>query len=257
MNLPKIGPPQQIQDINNRIEQTRSEGTNEKISSVSLEDHDEAIISFFNDVIKPQVEQNGSVISVETKLANMELWKQLQQDGYHLDENGKILLPCIIIKRNNIERNSEMGHKIDGSKVNIWRYYTQTYSSKNPYLNNIKDPDNKPEEKIFAVAQPDYITINYEGIIQSNYLEHNNKLIEYILYWSNTYWGIPGKYKFLTKINSFEENNEFDVGRERIIITTFNLEVKGYLLPNIPDRNITGVMNTYTPIKSTVSTVIK
>ena len=39
----------------------------------------------------------------------------IQADGYYRDTNGKLVIPLIMYKRNGIEKNRNLGNKIDGN----------------------------------------------------------------------------------------------------------------------------------------------
>ena len=75
-----------------------------KVISVGLEDLDYAVMYYFNKVIKPTVVQDGNRMAVETTYASPERWKSIQADGFHRDGNGKIIVPIIVFKRDNIEK---------------------------------------------------------------------------------------------------------------------------------------------------------
>ena len=73
--------------------------------SVGLEDMDQAIQYYFDNVIRPTVIQNGSRIAVPVIYGDAEKWKAVQNDGFYRDPNGKIMAPLIMFKRNTIEKN--------------------------------------------------------------------------------------------------------------------------------------------------------
>ena len=66
---------------------------------VGLEDHDEAIAYYFENVIKPHVLINGERTKVPVLYGSAERWKTVQQDGYYRDKEGKIQTPLIYFKR--------------------------------------------------------------------------------------------------------------------------------------------------------------
>ena len=55
------------------------------------------------------------------------------------------------------------------------------------------------------------------------------EVLERISWSKNSYWGEPDKFKFKAGISTFTDASEFE--GERIIKTTFDLSMKGYLLP--------------------------
>ncbi len=50
--------------------------------SVGLQDIDEAVFFYFNNIIKPVVVQNGNQIIVPVSYASAERWVSVQRDGY-------------------------------------------------------------------------------------------------------------------------------------------------------------------------------
>jgi len=66
---------------NYRAEQISVKGDSTKDYTVGIGDIDEAITYYFNNVIKPQVYQNGTQIAVPIIYGNPERWKAVQKDG--------------------------------------------------------------------------------------------------------------------------------------------------------------------------------
>ena len=58
-----------------------------------------------------------------------------------------------------------------------------------------------------------------------------NPITESFVYHSNTYWGQGMGYKFLASTDTFTDASEMTVDGERLIKTEFEINVKGYLLP--------------------------
>ena len=83
--------------------------------SVGLGDIDEAIMYYFNSVIKPNVVQNGQQINVPVLYGSSERWKSVQADGFYRDHHGKLMVPLIMFKRESIEKNRSLGNKLDGN----------------------------------------------------------------------------------------------------------------------------------------------
>jgi hypothetical protein len=60
-----------------------------------------------------------------------------------------------------------------------------------------------------------------------------NKIVEAFQYVTDRYWGTVDGYKFRTRIDSFDNQQEVGEGSERIIRTTFTMAVNAYLLPEM------------------------
>ena len=94
----------------NRGNITRRDDDNTKDIYIGLQDHDEAIKYYFDNVIKPAVVMNGDRMSVPLIYGSPERWKSVQQDGYYRDKEGKIQAPIIMFKRNTIEKRRDLGN---------------------------------------------------------------------------------------------------------------------------------------------------
>ena len=71
--------------------------------SIGLQDHDEAIMYYFNKVIKPSVIINNNRTNVPVIYGSPERWKSVQKDGFYRDKEGKIQTPLIMFKRDSVE----------------------------------------------------------------------------------------------------------------------------------------------------------
>ena len=71
---------------------------------VGLQDHDEAVMYYFHNVIKPSTIVDGTRINVPIIYGAPERWKSVQKDGYFRDKEGKIQVPLIMFKRDGIEK---------------------------------------------------------------------------------------------------------------------------------------------------------
>jgi hypothetical protein len=155
----------------------------------------------------------------------------IQKDGYLREKDGKIQKPLIVIKRSSITKNKKLGNKLDGNNVSLYQYFEKKYSLRNKYdrfslVNNII-----PQKEIYATIVPDYVTINYSGIIFTNYVEQVNKIIEVINYASDSYWGDERRFRFNTTIDSFSDSVELSSTDDRVVKSTFNLTLNGYIIP--------------------------
>ena len=90
----------------NRSEEMSFKGDKTKQYSVGIQDLDEAVFYYFQNVIKPFVIQNGTRREVPVIYGAPERWKSFQRDGYYRDKKGAIMLPIIVIKRDTITKYS-------------------------------------------------------------------------------------------------------------------------------------------------------
>jgi len=101
--------------------------------SIGLQDIDNAIMYYFNNFIKPTVIQDGNRIAVRTIYSSPERWKSVQADGFLRDSNNQIIIPIIMFKRENIEKNRTLGNKIDGNTAALYQVVGESYNHRNAY----------------------------------------------------------------------------------------------------------------------------
>lgn len=232
------GDPNQPRDLN-RGSKTSLKDDSSKPFSVGIKDIDESIMYYFQNVIKPFVVQNGQRIEVPVIYGSPERWKSVQRDGYYRDQKGAIMAPLIMFKRNSLTPIKGLYNKLDANHpVNV--AYSQTsYNKQNAYdkfniLNN-----RVPVKEFHTIVVPDYITVSYSCIVYSYYVESLNKIIESINYAAGSYWGNPERFKFKADINSFTTITELNVGQERTVRATFDINLNGYMIPDIPQKDLT------------------
>jgi len=204
--------------------------------SVGLEDIDGAILYYFQEVIKPYVINEGTVQSIPIIFADAERWKSAQKDGIYRDKEGKIMLPILTVKRDSLERNRSLTHKLDGNAANIYQVYEKKYTNKNQYDNFSILTNRVPVKEFYNVVVPDYYTLTYTCNIYVSFYEDLNKIIESIGYRADSYWGMPGKFLFKARIDTFPITNEISEGADRRFVSTFSLIMNGYLTPNNIDK---------------------
>lgn len=198
---------------------------------VGLLDVDASIMYYFNDVIKPTVMEQGEEVKVPLMYANPERWATIRKQGFLRDSKRQLITPVIVFKRTSMSKRSEIAvDKLDANDPKLFYSFEKKYSSQNRYNRFSTDQGLLPQRELYNVAMPDYVTLNYECIIFTAYIEQMNKIIEKVNWADGSYWGEPGKLKFQSNIESFEDSTEMSEG-ERFIKTTFSLQLYGYLVP--------------------------
>jgi hypothetical protein len=226
---------------NNRALQSSFNGDTTKQFSVGIQDIDEAILFYFENVIKPFVIQNGERLPVPVIYGSPEKWKSMQKDGYYRDNKGAPMYPLIVFKRNNIEKNRTIANKLDANNPNNFGVFTKKYSPSDAYSNFNVLNNRTPEKTYYAAIMPDYVTITYTCIVFTYYIDQLNQLIEAINYASDAYWGDPQRYKFQARIDSFNTVSELSDNAERAVKSTFDIKLNGYLIPNIIQKDLNSV----------------
>ncbi len=228
-------------DMEKRGNQVSFKGDTTKPFSLGFTDIDEAIGYYINEVIKPTVTQQGIVQKVPFVFGDAERWKQFQHDGYYRDKNSKIMLPIIVCKRNNIEKNRSLSNKLDANFPHNVNFFSKKYSAKNTYDNFSALNNRTPKEQYYAVVVPDYVTITYDFIISTYYISQLNKLIEAINYASDSYWGNPERFKFRARVDNFNTPVEIPDGEERSVKAEFSLKIYGYVIPDTTQKQLSSL----------------
>ena len=225
----------------NRALQTSFRDDTTKPFSISIKDIDEAVFYYFENVIQPSVYQNGERLPVPIVYGSQEKWKSFQKDGYYRDQNGKIMAPLIMFKRESITKNRSIGNKLDANNPHNYSVSQKKYDSRNSY-DNFKVLTNRiPEKQFYATVIPDYVTIDYTCIVFTYYVEQLNKIVEAIGYASDAYWGDPERFKFKALIDSFGFQTELTQDDERVVRSTFNIKLNGYIVPDILQKDINSI----------------
>jgi hypothetical protein len=202
---------------------------------------------YFKNIIKPTVVQDGNRIDVQIMYGSPERWQSVQADGYYRDTNGKAIFPLIMYKRSGIEKNRNLGNKIDGNLASLFQTFETRYNQRNQYdkfsiLNN-----RIPSKQYYVSVVPDYVTITYECVILTNFVEQNNKLIEAIEYASDSYWGDANRWQFRTSLDNFGITNTVNTGEDRVSSTTVSLKVNGYLIADSINQHLSDTNIHFSP----------
>jgi hypothetical protein len=218
-------------DLNKANDVSRKDDDLKELN-IGLGNLDYAIQYYFENVIKPQVVDGGTTIQVPVFYASPERWKNVQQDGYFRDKNGKIQVPLIAYKRTAVVKNRTLSSKVDGNFPAI--YYTQqkVYTPENRYDQFSKLTNAKPINTYINTVMCDYVDLTYEFTIWTDYIEQMNKIVESILYSEGSYWGEKDRFKFRVKIDDFQNTSDLPADEERIIRTTFTATMYGYIVPD-------------------------
>ena len=225
----------------NRSEQMSFRGDENKPFSIGLKDIDESIMYYFDNVIRPSVIQNGERIPVPIMYGSPERWKSIQKDAYLRDKKGAIMMPILVFKRDNLEKNRAIANKLDANQPNLYTSWQKPYNDKNFYSNfNILN-NRVPTKQFIANVVPDYVNLTYSCIIQTYYVEQLNKIIEAINYASDSYWGDPERFKFRARIDNFATITELQQSQERLVKGTFTLKMYGYIVPDIIQKDLNSI----------------
>lgn len=249
-NTQPVLPEEQITRANQISANTED---NIKPFSIGLEDIDDAVFYYFNNVIQPSVIQNGTKVPVPVSYAAQERWVSVQKDGYYRDKNGKVMYPIIVIRRTGFEKNRTLANKLDGNNVNNFAVSKARYNQQNQYtpfniLNNWA-----PSEKFYLTPVPDYINITYDCVVFTNFISENNKIVEAIEFASDSYWGNKDRFQFRTYITNFDSTSEYGIDEQRVAKTSMSITLYGYIVPDTINRDLATKGKRQFFSKSTVS----
>ena len=219
--------------------------------SITLQDVDTSILNHVKNVIKPAIREANEVYKVPVIYGNEERWKSARKRGFLSDKNGVLQLPLIMLKRVSVDKNDMMGgmeHDVRRQHSDIVR--SSKWSKKNRYDRFAVQTGKKPVVENMVTTPPNYVNINYEFIVWTNFISQMNPLVEEFVEYSNTYWGDSEENKFLSKIESITDASEMTQNTERFIKSNFNLMVKAYLLPEYITSVVT---NKISNLKKTIS----
>ena len=198
--------------------------------SVGIMDMDSAIMYYFNEVIRPDVEVNKEKVKVPCIYASPERWLTISKQGYLRDKKRQIIVPLIVFKRTGMSRDDNMPiDKLDANDPKLNYSFQKKFTQHNRYDKFSVLQSITPGREYYNVSMPDYMNLTYEFTIWTSYIEQMNTIVEKINYSDGAYWGEPGKMRFRTRIDSFSDASQVD--GERLIKTTFSVTLNGYILP--------------------------
>jgi hypothetical protein len=216
----------------NRAREVSQKNDTDTNFHIGIKDIDEAIMYYFKEVLKLSVIQNNTRIPIPVIYGTPENWKSVQNDGYYRDGYSKLMAPLLMFKRKSIAQNRNLGNKIDGNVVRNVQLFEKGYSRRNVYT-RLDAFQPRAEEKEYVVSiTPDYVTIEYECLVWTHFVEQMDSVLEAINFASRTYWGDKNKFQFYSDIQSFEDNLTYELGEERAVRSSFNITLNGYLIPN-------------------------
>ena len=219
-------------EFNRAYETSFRDDPEPKKFSIGIKDINEAVMYYFNNILQLRVYQNNDQILVPVVYGSPEKWKSVQADGYYRDTTGKIMTPLIMFKKSSVTPNLTLGNKLDGNKAHNVQLFEKTFTRGNAYDNFHVLQNQKLQKEYAVIVTPDYVTIQYECTMWTNYIEQMDKLIEAVNFASNSYWGDPNSFRFLTKADSFSDALTYTDGEDRTVKTNFNLTLNGYLIPD-------------------------
>lgn len=197
---------------------------------IGLYDIDSCIQYYFDNVVKPVILEDEELIFVPAIYGSPERWVSVQKDGYYRDQKGKIQCPLIMYKRTTMAKDRNLARNVDPNVPRVIKTFYENYTVKNNYDQFSKLTNTSPTKELYNIVIPDYVKLTYECMIWTNYIEQMNKIQEAINYAESSYWGDPEKFKFYAVINDFTNQTEVSDGKDRMVRTTFTINLNGYII---------------------------
>ena len=222
--------------------------------NIGLKDLDYTIKYYIEQVIKPTIDDFGSTRAVPVVYGSPEKWKNIQEDGYYRDREGKILAPIIAYKRTGITKNKTLGSKVDANHPQV--YYTQEikYTQKDKYDQFSALVGKVPTKTYVNTVMADYVDLTYDVVIWTDFVEQMNSIVEAMVYSEGSFWGEKDRFKFRTKIDSFTNTTDLLQDADRIVRTNFTLTLFGYIVPDVRVKQLSEKLSEVTFSSSEIKT---
>lgn len=219
----------------NKGKQLRRDKDTVKNVSVGIYDVDSAFKNFLEKDVRPTVEDDGRYFPVPVMYASPEKWASAQRDGFMKDDNGMILTPVIVFKRDNLSINTELSKLKVAQNEDAHQFFERKYTNVNKYDQFSVLTGENPKREFMSVERPDYVDLQYEVIVWCDYMEQVNKVVEQIVFFQGRSFG--ERYKFVIKGDSYSFETIAEMGQDRITKATISLVAKAYIVPEFVGLN--------------------
>ena len=219
----------------NKGKQIRRDKDNVRNISVGIYDVDSAFKNFLEKDVRPTVEDDGRFFPVPVMYASPEKWASAQRDGFMKDDNGMILTPVIVFKRDNLSINTELSKLKVAQNEDAHQFFERKYTNVNKYDQFSVLTGENPKREFMSVERPDYVDLQYEVIVWCDYMEQVNKVVEQIVFFQGRSFG--ERYKFVIKGDSYSFETIAEMGQDRITKATISLIAKAYIVPEFVGLN--------------------
>lgn len=231
-------------DFTRREFQTDRKGS-PKPPHIGLQDIDESIMYYFNEVIEPTVVQNNKKVKVPIMYGSPERWSNIQRDGALRDKNGKFMAPLIMFKRTSLAKNRSLTNKVDANTPSNFIAVKNRYTKDNVYDKFSILTNRKPKEEYYATIVPEFVTLTYTCTAFTDYVDQMNKIIEAANFAEDSYWGDASKFMFRARIDTFGTTVEVGTGSDRVVTTNFDIILQGYVIPEVKQADIQNFRKQY------------
>jgi len=205
---------------------------------LGLYDIDECIQYYFDNVIRPTVDDGDEFVKVPMIYGSPERWNSVQAHGALRDRQGKLQIPAIVYRRTSVAKNRNLSNKLDANKPLFHYTFQKQYNPRNRYDNFSVMNDIQPSTENYNIVIPDFVTLTYECIIWTEYVEQMNKIVESINYAEDAYWGDAEKFKFRALVEDFSSETDLEAETDRTVRTSFTISMEGYIIPDAMNKEL-------------------
>ena len=229
-----------------RAEQIRRDTDNVKLPESHLIDID-SVVKFHleNHVLMSITNSKNNPLEIPVIYANPEIWASVQSTGVLRDtKTNKIKVPVLAFRRGTVTKDREKIKNLDANKSNLYGTVQKQYTDVNRYdkfsvLNNIV-----PKKELYHVVVPDFVIVDYNCKIWSDYITHMNKIVEAINYTDSSYWS-DDKFKYYVVVSEFGDIEDVNVDDGRSVMCEFNLSIRAQLRPTNIQKDLNSIKKTF------------
>ena len=195
--------------------------------SVSLYDVDYAVKWHLENKVAPTITEENSIITVPIMFAAGEKAAAVQKYGFLRDNQGKLLTPLIMIKRNSVSKRDDIQDLKVLETLEARITFERKYTSANKY-DRFGLTGKAPQREMYSIDVPKFVQVEYELLIWTNNTSQLNEVVEQLMWFDGKAFG--ESHKFITHIDtpSFETLN--NTGEDRIVRANMAMRTKAYIL---------------------------
>ena len=148
-------------------------GENIKNPEVTLIDIDSSILFYFENVIQPSIEENGENIKVPIMYASPERWSAIKNKGFLRDKKRQVITPVIVYRRTSVTKDA-----VPQDKQIIHIRFILFKRNFHKKINDVFTTNRVTTSEEYYNVMIDYVTISYDFIIWTSYIEQTNSIVE-------------------------------------------------------------------------------
>lgn len=217
----------------NRALEMRRDNDVFKTPSINIYDIDYAILYHLQNNFALTLIDNGVTIKVPVMYGNGEKWSQIQEHGFLRDASSKQIVPLIVLHRTSMEHDSRISQldvQNNFSNANFPMHVKilpqRTTRPGHDHFSKVYNAD-KPEE-YYLMAIPSFVSVVYDVIIWTDYIEQMNHIIMQLEPADGQAWGET--WQFPTRISGYTFETVSSDSEDRIVKCNLTLTVEGILL---------------------------